>query len=349
MYKVAMVGWGMSAKTFHLPYIEASEDLALAAIVTSQHEACRERYPNVTPLVSIDDVLAFGGIDVAVVATPNFLHFQQCMQLLSAGIHVVVDKPATLTADEAYTLFNTARANGVWLAVFHNRRWDGDFLGLQRAIGTGSVGVPRVFNSHFDRFRPLPRNRWREHDIDGAGIWYDLGPHLVDQALCLFGRPEHLSASLRTLRDGAKTVDYAAVTLHYPALEVVLRSSPYCADPALRFQLETDRGTWRTFGLDPQEDQLKTGLSPGDPAWALTLPSQHAVWTDPDNGEEIIALPPGDYAAFYRRVALALAGEGQGALAVTAQQAIDVATIIETAVAASHQGRVMVPAWQAFN
>ena len=349
MYKVAMIGWGMSAKTFHLPYIEANEAFQLAAIVTTQQEACKTRYPNVAPLASIEDVIARGDIDMAVVATPNAMHFKQCMQLLSAGIHVVVDKPATLTADEAFSLFLTARASGVWLAVFHNRRWDGDFLGLQDAIASGQVGVPRLFTSHFDRFRPLPRDRWREHDIEGAGIWFDLGPHLVDQALCLFGRPDSISASLRKLRDGAQSVDYAAVTLHYPALEVVLRSSPYCCDPALRFQLETDRGTWRSFGLDPQEEQLKTGMSPGDIAWRTTLPSKHAVWTDLESGEQLVALPPGDYGAFYRRIAWALAGEGQSALAVTAQQAIDVATVIETAIAAAEKSRDMAPRWQLFN
>lgn len=344
MFKVAMVGWGMSAKTFHLPYVEANDALQLVAVVTSQQEACRSRYPDVVVYPNIDR-LTSAGIDLAIVATPNHVHYSQAKQLLSRGIAVVVDKPATLTTDELADLFVTAHQHGVWLAVYHNRRWDGDFLGLQQALQRGDLGQPRVFLNQFDRFRPAPRDRWREHAIDGAGIWYDLGPHLVDQALCLFGRPDAVSASLRALREGSQNVDYAHVVLHYPDKEVVLRSSPFCCEPMLRFQLETDHGTWRKHGLDPQEDQLKAGLVPSGEQWRSKLPVQHASWVDA-SGIAQIDLPAGDYGAFYRAVALALAGEGVAALPVTAQQALDVATIIDVAQASDKRGERLVVPWR---
>ncbi len=345
MFKVAMVGWGMSAKTFHLPFIETNESLQLAALVTSQQESCRAKYPGVVLHSSVDALVARGGIDVAVVATPNHLHYSQAKQLLSQGISVVVDKPATLMTDDLADLYATAQKHGVWLAVFHNRRCDGDFLGLQQALQSGELGQPRVLLNQFDRFRPTPRDRWREHAIDGAGIWYDLGPHLVDQTLCLFGRPNAVTASLRALREGSQNIDYFNVVLHYLDKEVVLRSSPFCCDPMLRYQLETDRGTWRKYGLDPQEDQLKAGVTPGTDSWCEQLPVQHALWSD-TSGIAQVDIAAGDYGAFYRSVARALAGEGLAALAVTPQQAIDVATIIDAAQLSEQRGERVVVPWR---
>ena len=345
MFKVAMVGWGMSAKTFHLPYVLASGALQLVAVVTSQQAACRAQYPDVDIYPSIDS-LTSDNIDLAIVATPNHVHYSQAKQLLSQGIAVVVDKPATLTAEELADLFATAQQHGVWLAVYHNRRWDGDFLGLQQALQRGELGQPRVFLNQFDRFRPTPRDRWREHAINGAGIWYDLGPHLVDQTLCLFGRPEAISASLRALREGSQNIDYAHVVMHYPDKEVVLRSSPFCCEPMLRFQLETDLGTWRKLGLDPQEDQFKAGFVPGSEQWYSQLPEQQATWSD-STGIAQIDLPAGDYGAFYRAVARALGGEGVAALPVTIQQALDVATIIDVAQVSDRRGERIVVPWQA--
>ncbi|HSG61774.1 MAG TPA: Gfo/Idh/MocA family oxidoreductase [Pseudomonadales bacterium] len=344
MYRVALIGWGMSAKTFHLPYILASKTLSLVAMVTSQQQACADTYPDVACFSTLDALIAGAAIDLAIVATPNHLHFQQALALLNAGIPVVVDKPATLTTSDIVELFDVAAANGVWLAVYHNRRWDGDFMGLREAVTQERLGSARVFINQFDRFRPVPRDRWREQAIEGAGIWYDLGPHLVDQAMCLFGRPTSISANLRKLRDHTQNIDYFQVSLHYPQLEVVLRSSPFCTDPMLRFQLETDQGTWRKFGLDPQEAQLKTGMLPNTDAWFDTLPREFARWSE-EGFQENHALPAGDYGGFYRTVERALAGAGQQALVVTPQQAIDVATVIDTAMDSEEQSNRIDLVW----
>jgi scyllo-inositol 2-dehydrogenase (NADP+) len=343
-YKVGLIGWGMSAKTFHLPFVLASEGLSLVAMVSSQQQACAKLHPQVRCVEHVDDLIAQGGIDVAIVTTPNHLHYEQSLALLRAGIHVVVDKPATLTAEHISELFEVAAEHNVWLAVFHNRRWDGDFMALQEAVQQGLYGTAKVFINQFDRFRPLPRLRWRESDMDGAGIWYDLGPHIVDQALCLFGRPDALSANLRQLRQQSKNIDYFQVCLHYPDREVVLRSSPFCTDPMLRFQLETDRGTWRKYGLDPQEALLKTGVIPGSQAWFACLPKEHAHWCD-ESSETRQSLPVGNYAVFYQAVEQALAGEGQRALPVTPQQAIDVAMVIDAAIISSSKGARLAIAW----
>lgn len=344
-YKVGLIGWGMSAKTFHLPFVLASECLSLVAMVSSQQQACAKIYPKVRCFDHIEDLIAQGGVDVAIVATPNHLHYQQSLALLCAGINVVVDKPATLTAEQISELFAVAAAHNVWLAVFHNRRWDGDFMALQEAVRMGLYGTAKVFVNQFDRFRPLPRERWRESDIDGAGIWYDLGPHLVDQALTLFGRPEALSASLRQLRQQSENIDYFQVCLHYPEREVVLRSSPFCTDPMLRFQLETDRGTWRKYGLDPQEALLKTGLSPASDTWYECLPKEYAHWCDASSAISQ-TLPLGNYALFYDAIERALAGEGQRAVPVTPQQAIDVATVIDAAIIGHSEGARIPIAWR---
>lgn len=346
MFNVAMIGWGMSAKTFHLPFIESIAAFRLAAMVTTQSEACQERYPNVAVYTSIDELISGVDIELAVIATPNHMHFQQCYQLLSAGINVIVDKPATLTAEELAELYSIARANGVWLTVFHNRRWDGDFMALQTQLESGVLGQPKVFLNQFDRFRPLPRDRWREHAIDGAGIWYDLGPHLVDQTLVLFGRPDAIYASLRAMREGAQNVDYALVSLYYDELEVVLRCSPYCSDPMLRFQLETTQGTWRKFQLDPQEEQLKSGKSPADHDWLKALPAEQAQWSTPES-MQLVNLPKGDYSCFYLAVAEALANEDSSLLLVAPQQAIDVATVIDAAMQSARNSARQNLIWRA--
>ena len=345
MFNVAMVGWGMSARTFHLPLLEANRALTLKAIVTSKTQQCAEQWPNVFCAVSIEQLIANCQIDLAIVATPNHLHFEHVEVLLKAGIHVVVDKPATTNVSELEALFHLAHERERILAVFHNRRWDGDFIGLQAVIDEGLVGRPKVLLSHFDRFRPLPRDRWREHAIKGAGIWFDLGPHLVDQALCLFGRPQAITAQLRALREGALTTDYAHVSLHYPELEVLLRSSPYCSGQNLRFQLEGDAGTWRKYDLDPQEACLAAGHIPDTEIWKKELPAECAFLSS-EKGELELPLPKGDYGQFYRSVVSVLAGDAGAKLPVGPQQAIDVATVIDAAVLSSSQGGRYELQWQ---
>ncbi|RZJ28325.1 MAG: oxidoreductase, partial [Brevundimonas sp.] len=179
----ALIGFGYAGQTFHAPLIAACPDLRLHTIVTSKPEAARAAWPEARAVADLETVLADPEIDLVVLATPNDLHAPQARAALEAGKAVVIDKPFALSLEEARGVADLARRRGLFLSVFHNRRWDADFLGLQQQIAAGALGPIRTFESHFDRFRPEVRDRWRERDGPGGGIWNDLGPHLIDQAL----------------------------------------------------------------------------------------------------------------------------------------------------------------------
>jgi predicted dehydrogenase len=201
-------------------------------------------------------------------------------------------------------------------------------LSLQTALQDGDLGQIKIAHLNFDRFRPTPKVRWRESAIEGAGIWFDLGPHLVDQALQLFGRPYAVQSRMVGIREGAVAIDYAHVTLCYETKDVVLRTSPFTADPMLRYQIETDLGTWRKYGLDPQEDYLKQGATFDNEGYIQNLPSEEAIWSTLTE-QKTQPLKSGCYMAFYQALANSLLRNN--VFPVTIQQALDVAVVIEAA------------------
>ena len=326
---VALVGYGYVGKTFHAPLIAATPGLALHSVVSSKPDKVLADFPAATVRADLAEALSDPAIDLVVVATPNELHAPQAHQVLEAGKHVVVDKPFTLTVDEARSVIEHARTANRLLSVFHNRRWDADFLTLQRLIAEGTLGTVREFTSHYDRFRPTVRDRWREWDVPGAGTWYDLAPHLIDQALVLFGVPDGITADIQKQRVGAKAPDYFHAVLSYPETRVILHSSCLVADSKFRFAAHGTKGSLIKHGLDRQEDALKAGRTPGDQGWgaddgavSLTLAgegdSTHAA---------PVTLDAGDYRRFYMAVRDAVLGKG--ANPVPGEQALDVMELIE--------------------
>ncbi|NTW97119.1 MAG: oxidoreductase, partial [Oscillochloris sp.] len=213
--RVGLAGYGFAGKTFHAPLIAETPGLVLFAVASSDPAKVHADWPGVAVLPSPEALCAHPEVDLVVVATPNATHHQIARAALLAGKPVVVDKPFTVSIAEAEDLAALADERGLMLAVFHNRRWDSDFLTLRRLIESGRLGRVVYLESHFDRFRPTVRQRWREQAGPGGGIWYDLGPHLIDQALLLFGPPESLYADIGAQRDGASTDDYFHVTLRY--------------------------------------------------------------------------------------------------------------------------------------
>ena len=224
------------------------------------------------------------------------------------------------------------------LSVFHNRRWDADFLGLQQLIASGRLGRITEFSSRFDRYRPLVRPRWREAAVLGAGIWYDLGPHLIDQALTLFGLPSAVSADLALRRDGAQAVDDALAVLHYPGHRVVLGASCLVSGGAPRYLVHGTLGSFEKYGLDVQEDQLKAGGRPGMPDWGHDPQAGRLYsWQGDTAHSEELYMPAGDYPAYYAAVRDAI--EGVAPNPVTPEQAINVMRIIEAGTLAAEQGQ----------
>jgi predicted dehydrogenase len=300
--------------------------LKLRAVVSSRPDAVRADWPGVDVLPDLDAALEREDIRLVVVATPDGLHAEQAVAALEAGCHVVVDKPFAQTLAEAERIAGAATRSGNVLSVFQNRRWDSDFLTLRRLVAEGELGEVVHFESHFDRFRPAVVDRWKEKP--GAGVWQDLGPHLVDQALQLFGQPLAVYADLAGQKPGAPVADYAHVLLRYDRLRVILHAGQIVHDSSLRFVVHGTSGSFVKHGLDVQEGQSKAGLRPGDPIWGVdafpgVLVRQGAA------GPERSPVEParGDYSAFYAGIRDAIASGLRPP--VTAEEALMVMRVID--------------------
>ncbi|MNS84292.1 putative oxidoreductase YdgJ [compost metagenome] len=279
-------------------------------------------------------------IDLIVIPTPNDTHFPLAQQAMAAGKHVVVDKPFTVTLSQAQQLEQQAQQSGKLLSVFHNRRWDSDFLTLKALLKEGALGEVVYFESHFDRFRPEVRQRWRELGGAGSGIWYDLGPHLIDQALQLFGKPETLFVDLGELRPGAQSVDYFHAILNYGKRRVVLHGTVLAAAETARYIVHGTQGSFIKFGLDPQEDRLKAGERLPQADWGYDM--RDGVVTLSRDGvlaEKPLLSIPGNYPAYYAAVRDAINGEGENP--VTAADAIKVMEMIELGIESAKQQKAL--------
>jgi scyllo-inositol 2-dehydrogenase (NADP+) len=337
--KVGLMGYGYAGATFHAPVIEHCGSATVAAIATTQNARAAADYPHALVLPGFASLLALSEIDCIVIATPNDTHFALAQQAITAGKNVVVDKPVALSGRETKALADMAAEHGVLFAPFHNRRWDGDFMTLQALIANGTLGRVTVFESHFDRFRPTVPQRWREDAARGGGLLFDLGPHLIDQALALFGLPQTVYATIRQQRDDALAPDYVHLLLGYPDKEVILHASALTALTPPRFSVHGTRGSYIKTTLDVQEDQLKTGLRPGDIGFGTNPPGLLRTVDDVNESGREVATLDGAYADFYRLLAQAIL-EGT-AFPVTAQDAVDVMTVVDLAILSNAEGRQM--------
>jgi scyllo-inositol 2-dehydrogenase (NADP+) len=287
--RVGLAGYGLAGSVFHAPLIRACVRMQVSAVLTSRDVPER--------VGSLDELLERS--DMIVVATPNTTHFEIAAAALKAGKHVVVDKPFALTVDEADELIALAMQHRRVITAFHNRRWDSDFLTVQKVLP--ELGEVMLFEAHWDRFRPEIKRGWREEPRPGGGVLSDLGPHMIDQALVLFGMPDAVSADILAQRADAEVDDYFDLALHYGARRVCLRCSTLVTEPRPRFALHGTQGSFVKYGLDPQEAQLKSGMDPGDDGFAIDE-SDGAI-TFGDGGRGKITTERGDYRAFYEGVA----------------------------------------------
>ncbi|MDU6411718.1 MAG: oxidoreductase [Yersiniaceae bacterium] len=338
--RVGLVGYGYASKTFHAPLLAGTPGLELAAVSSSDAGKVAADWPSLRVVKDPQALFDDPAIDLVVIPTPNETHFPLAQAALTAGKHVVVDKPFTVTLAQARELEKLAGLTGKVLSVFHNRRWDSDFLTLKSLIGEGSLGDIVYFESHFDRYRPEVRNRWREGGGPGSGIWFDLGPHLIDQALQLFGMPDSLYVDLGMLRPNARAVDYFHAILSYRNLRVVLHSTVYAAAETPRFTVQGTQGSYVKFGLDPQEDRLKAGDRLPQEDWGYDM--RDGVLTLAHDGvmaEKAVLTLPGNYPAYYAQVRDAINGQGNNP--VTAAEAIRVMELIELGLESAGQKRAL--------
>jgi len=297
---VGLVGFGLAGRVLHAPLIAAS-GLEIVGVVTRQVEAVKSSFPGAEVVPDLDQLLRMRRVGLVVIATPNRLHKAQAIAALRAGRHVVIDKPMTLSLADAQEVIAAAAGSRGKLAVFQNRRWDSDFLTLRRVIAAGTLGEMVSFAASWDRFRPEVVDRWREHPQDGGGILLDLGPHLVDQALCLFGLPEWLQADVFIQREGAIVDDAFEIRMGIGRLRITLRSRSVVPDNSLRYRLHGTLGSLSKVGMDVQEAQLRTGLSPLAPEFGVEPRTQWAQLLTAATGEtQEVPAERGDWLSFYR-------------------------------------------------
>jgi scyllo-inositol 2-dehydrogenase (NADP+) len=332
----------MAGQVFHAPLIHANPNLRLTHILERRGDEARKKYPQAKIVRDLDSLLGETSVDLVVVATPNTSHLEIAAQSLKAGKHVVVDKPFTLTSGDADQLIELSQKVGRALSVFQNRRWDAEFLTVRQILDKQLLGRLVEFHSRFDRFRPRVRpNAWREQSGPGSGVLFDLGSHLIDQAVVLFGQPTGIYADLRMQRDGAVAVDNFEVQLGYPNLKVTLHAGSLACEPSPRFLLYGTECSYRTFGLDPQEEALKQGRIPGGPGWGE---EPESVWGTVTrcNGNitrEKYRTLAGDYPGYYTNVARAITGQEE--LAVKPEQSRNIIRLIELAEQSAKEGRIV--------
>jgi predicted dehydrogenase len=312
--RVAVIGYGLAGSAFHAPLVASTTGLRLTAVVTRDPERRAQvarDHPDAQVVESTDDLWQRASeLDLVVVATPNRTHVPLARAALDAGLNVVVDKPFAPTAAEGRQLVEQARKRNLLLTVYQNRRWDGDFLTLGRLIRDGALGEVFRFESRFERWRPTPRLVWRERSdpAEAGGILYDLGSHLIDQALVLFGRVDHVYAELDHRRAGAEVDDDTFVSLtHASGVRSHLSMSSTAAQPSVRMRALGNLGAYVKFGLDVQEDALRRGERPDRRGGAWGEEPEER-WGTVGAGDDVRPVPtePGAYQRFYAGVAASL-------------------------------------------
>lgn len=341
MIRVALASYGMSGEVFHAPLLAVHPDFQLYKVLERNRNKSKERYPDVTVVKKYEDILEDEKVDVVLVNTPNPLHYDMAERALNAGKHVVMEKPFTNTSEEAKKLIALAKDKGKLLTVFQNRRLDSDFLTVQKVIDSKLLGYLVEYEAHYDRYRNfIQANTWKEESGPGSGILFNLGSHMIDQALTLFGLPKSLSAKLAIQREGGKAHDAYHLILSYATFQVVLKSSYLVRDEGPRYKILGNLGTFTKYGLDTQEDCLKAGQLPLGDDWGVEPPE---IWGMLDTEIEglhfrgEVESEQGNYNLFYDNLSAAI-NKGESLL-VKAEEAMHVIRLIELAEQSNREQR----------
>lgn len=344
--RTGIIGYGLSGRVFHAPFIDVVEGFELSKISTANPHnisIAKSRYPN-TPIVPdgqsiIDD----NNIDLVIVTSPNTVHFKWAKAALLANKHVVVEKPFTVSLAEAEELVELAKQKKKILTVYHNRRFTSDTKTVKKILKSGVLGDVVDYETHFDRFRPEPKEgAWREDPLPGSGIFYDLGSHLIDQSLYFFGMPQAVTAHIQAVRPWAKADDSFDVKLHYPTHTATLKSGTLVKIPGPTYQIHGTKGSFIKYGLDVQEETLETGAIPNTPNWGM---EPEAIWGTLKAEVEgiemcsVIKSENGDYRDYFINLRDAIWGKAE--IAVTAEEGANVMKIIELAIQSDKEKRTI--------
>ncbi|PIF06370.1 MAG: oxidoreductase [Draconibacterium sp.] len=334
----AIASFGMSGQVFHGPILKVNPQFKVTQILERTKNISAKLFPDARIVKSFDELVADKETELIIVNTPDSLHYSMVKKALQAGKHVVVEKPVAQQSSQAIDLVTLAKKAGKKLAVYQNRRWDGDFRTVQKIISEGKLGRLVEFESHYDRYRAgITPDTWKEEYDEFGGVLYNLGSHMIDQAFVLFGKPKAVTAHLKIVRKGGKVNDYYDVRLDYENFSAILKCSYLVKEPGPRYSIFGEKGTFYKWGIDPQEEILKTGELPAGEAWGTEPESQWGTIYYEKDGEDLkekVKTLPGDYRIFYDKLYKSI--RLNAALPVEPEDTIEVLKIIE-ACKDSHQ------------
>ncbi|MDO5664734.1 MAG: oxidoreductase [Bacteroidia bacterium] len=345
--RTGIIGYGLSGRVFHAPFIDVVEGFELTKISTSHPDRIKminDRYPSTTVVPNGQDIVNASDIDLVIVTSPNTDHFCWAKEALLAGKHVVVEKPFTVTVAEADELIELSKKQGKILTVYHNRRFTSDTKTVKKLLDSGMLGEVRDYETHFDRYRaePRPGGAWRENPLPGSGIFYDLGSHLIDQSLWFFGMPVAVTAEINSQRPWAKTDDHFDVRLHYPAFTATLKSGMLCKIPGPTFMIHGTNGSYVKYGLDVQEATIDGGAIPQGKDWGREPEEIWGTINTDYNGVKIqgkVESEHGDYREYFVNLRDAILGKAE--IAVKPEEARNVMMIIELAFQSNAEKRTV--------
>ena len=339
--QVGLASFGMSGMVFHAPILTHHPGFAITKIVERSKNEVKNIYPDIESVRSFDDLLDDDNIELIVVNTPDHTHFEYAHRALDAGKHVVVEKPFTRTIGQGEDLLNLAARKNRMLSIFQNRRWDGDFLTVRKIIDNEWLGRLVEFESNYMRYRNyIQPNTWKESALKGIGITYNLGSHMIDQAVTLFGIPDAVCADIDGMRSGSEIDDYYHIKLFYPEIKVVLKASYLVREEGARYTLHGTNGSFLKYGIDPQEEMLKRGGNPSMPDWGKEPEEYWGVLNTEINGLHIrgrVETVAGNYAAYYDNIYDVIRNRAE--LEVSPEQALNVIHLIEAAMESSRIGQ----------
>ena len=339
----AILSYGMSGEVFHAPLLEVHPGFRMKTILQRKSDTSKQYYSKVTIARNLGDVLNDPEIELVIVNTTNDTHFDFTAKALEAGKHVVVEKPFTNTVEDALKLIALAKKKNKMLSVFQSRRWDGAFMTLQKIIDSAVLGKIVEYEAHYDRFRNyIAPNTWKELPGPGSGILYNLGSHLLDQVLVLFGKPESVSARIGTQRPGGRVDDFYDLRLEYEGLNVIVKSSYLVREPGPLYIVHGVMGSFVKYGIDPQEEALKLHQIPGSPGWG-TEPEKFWGKLNTEIGglhyEGKVETLPGNLLGYYQNI-YEVIREGKE-LTVKPEQAMQVIQLIEAAVRSNQEKKLI--------
>ena len=341
--QAAIIGFGLSGRCFHAPFIHVHPGFHLKYVVERNASSSKEIYPYIQIARDHKELLQDDDLELVVIAVPNIYHFELTKLFLEAGKNVVVEKPFTPSSSEADELIRVSGRTGRKIFVYQNRRWDGDFKTVQQVVYQGYLGELLEYEAHFDRFAPGPRrSAWRDEPLPAGGVLYDLGSHLIDQALVLFGFPKGIFADIRTQRAESKVDDCFEIKLFYDRLKVTLKASVYVKEQGPRYILHGNKGSFVKYGTDPQEAWLKQGLMPDAESFGEEDEEFYGILNTRMNDQEFIGnirTEAGNYMGFYDNVFEVL--RKGGSQAVLPEEAGNVIRIIELAFESARLGSIV--------